>query len=80
MIINKEEAPDTLLEMIIKTQETTNQNNVIKFSDNSRYLSCFIRIFYFGIRFLDIDIIILINPLNVSRLLSDVTLMRSIVT
>lgn len=38
MIINKEEMAESLLDMIIKTQETTNKNNVIQFSDNSRYI------------------------------------------
>lgn len=36
MVINKKEMPESLLDMIIKTQETSNNNNVIKFSDNSR--------------------------------------------
>lgn len=36
MVINKKEMPESLLDMIIKTQETSNKNNVIKFSDNSR--------------------------------------------
>ncbi|XP_054263875.1 phosphoribosylformylglycinamidine synthase [Macrosteles quadrilineatus] len=35
MIINQKEMPDSLLDMIFKTQDSTNQNNVIKFSDNS---------------------------------------------
>lgn len=37
---------ETLLDMIIKTQETTNNNNVIKFSDNSRYIQVFVYLKY----------------------------------
>lgn len=36
MIVDNEEKKESLIDMIIKTQETSNQNNVIKFSDNSR--------------------------------------------
>lgn len=36
MTIDGREYQESLIDMIIKTQETTNQNNVIKFSDNSR--------------------------------------------
>ncbi|XP_075235216.1 phosphoribosylformylglycinamidine synthase [Lycorma delicatula] len=35
IVLNNEEKPDSLIDMIIKTQETSNSNNVIKFSDNS---------------------------------------------
>lgn len=36
MVIDGKEYEESLIDMIIKTQETTNPNNVIKFSDNSR--------------------------------------------
>lgn len=36
MVIDGVEHEESLIDMIIKTQEFTNQNNVIKFSDNSR--------------------------------------------
>lgn len=36
MIIDGEEYEESLIDMIIKTQDYTNKNNVIKFSDNSR--------------------------------------------
>lgn len=36
MVIDGVEHEESLIDMIIKTQESTNQNNVIKFSDNSR--------------------------------------------
>ncbi|CAG0892990.1 unnamed protein product [Darwinula stevensoni] len=36
LIIDGHEAPASLLEMIIATQESTSPNNVVKFSDNSR--------------------------------------------
>ncbi|KAG8262896.1 hypothetical protein J6590_043884 [Homalodisca vitripennis] len=41
MIINKTEMPESLLDMIIKTQTTSNKNNVIKFSDNSSAIEGF---------------------------------------
>jgi phosphoribosylformylglycinamidine synthase len=36
MVVNGKEQPESLIGMIINTQNSTNQNNVIKFSDNSR--------------------------------------------
>lgn len=39
MIIDGEKQKESLFDMIIKTQESSNPNNVIKFSDNSRYVS-----------------------------------------
>lgn len=38
MVIDGTEHNESLIDMIIKTQETTNPNNVIKFSDNSRFV------------------------------------------
>jgi phosphoribosylformylglycinamidine synthase len=37
MVINGKEQPGSLIDMIMNTQNFTNPNNVIKFSDNSRY-------------------------------------------
>lgn len=36
MVVDGVEQKETLIDMIIKTQDNSNQNNVIKFSDNSR--------------------------------------------
>ncbi|PSN31568.1 Phosphoribosylformylglycinamidine synthase [Blattella germanica] len=41
MVIDGKEQPESLIDMIIKTQETTNPNNVIKFSDNSSAMEGF---------------------------------------
>lgn len=37
MVINGEELPDSLFSLIMSTQQHSNDNNVIKFNDNSRY-------------------------------------------
>lgn len=36
MVIDGKEQTDTLFSLIMDTQQHTNQNNIIKFSDNSR--------------------------------------------
>lgn len=36
LIIDGQEVEDSLMKMVMKTQETTNNNSIIKFSDNSR--------------------------------------------
>lgn len=36
MVVDGEEQEESLIDMIVKTQEHSNPNNVIKFSDNSR--------------------------------------------
>lgn len=36
MVIDGKEEPQSLIDMIIDTQKSSNPNNVIKFSDNSR--------------------------------------------
>ncbi|XP_033223170.1 phosphoribosylformylglycinamidine synthase-like [Belonocnema kinseyi] len=41
MIIDGEEKKESLIDMIIETQSTSNQNNVIKFSDNSSAIEGF---------------------------------------
>lgn len=41
MVIDGEEFEESLIDMIIKTQEFSNRNNVIKFSDNSRLVDAF---------------------------------------
>nr|XP_018906016.1 PREDICTED: phosphoribosylformylglycinamidine synthase-like [Bemisia tabaci] len=41
MIVNRKEKKESLLDMIFKTQECSNQNNVIKFSDNSSAIEGF---------------------------------------
>lgn len=38
MVVNGVEERDSLIDMIINTQKYSNNNNVIKFSDNSRYV------------------------------------------
>ena len=37
MIVDGKEHEDSLFKMVMSTQEASNHNNVIKFSDNSRY-------------------------------------------
>ena len=37
LIIDGEEIEESLMKMVMKTQDTSNNNSVIKFSDNSRY-------------------------------------------
>ena len=37
MIVDGHEHDSSLFKMVMSTQESSNQNNVIKFSDNSRY-------------------------------------------
>jgi len=37
MVIDGEEQPNSLFKLVKSTQENTNPNNKIKFSDNSRY-------------------------------------------
>lgn len=39
LVVDNEEVPTSLFKMIMSTQENSNKNNVIQFSDNSRYLS-----------------------------------------
>lgn len=41
MIVDGKEYEESLIDMIVDTQKHTNQNNVIKFSDNSRYTYSF---------------------------------------
>ncbi|KAJ9594364.1 hypothetical protein L9F63_014206 [Diploptera punctata] len=41
LVVNGKEQPESLIDMIIKTQETTNPNSVIKFSDNSSAMEGF---------------------------------------
>jgi phosphoribosylformylglycinamidine synthase len=41
MVVDGKLHPDSLIDMIIDTQKTTNQNNVIKFSDNSSAIKGF---------------------------------------
>ena len=41
MIIDGEEKKESLIDMIIETQTTSNKNNVIKFSDNSSAIEGF---------------------------------------
>ncbi len=36
MVVDGEEHDDSLFKMVMSTQEGSNNNNVIKFSDNSR--------------------------------------------
>lgn len=36
LIVDGQEVEDSLMKMVMKTQETTNNNSIIKFSDNSR--------------------------------------------
>ena len=38
MIVDGQEHEESLFKMVMSTQETSNQNNIIKFSDNSRYI------------------------------------------
>ena len=38
MVLDGVEEKDSLIDMIINTQNFSNNNNVIKFSDNSRYI------------------------------------------
>ena len=37
LTVDGQDVEDSLFKMVMKTQETSNNNNVIKFSDNSRY-------------------------------------------
>ena len=37
MVVDGKEHEQSLFKMVMSTQEASNQNNVIKFSDNSRY-------------------------------------------
>lgn len=37
MVVDGEEKDDSLFNMVTNTQKYSNQNNVIKFNDNSRY-------------------------------------------
>ena len=41
MVIDEKEQEESLIDMIMKTQETSNPNNVIKFSDNSSAIKGF---------------------------------------
>jgi len=41
MVIDGHEHPESLIDMVMSTQQTSNQNNVIKFNDNSRLVSWF---------------------------------------
>ena len=38
LIVGGQEMEDSLMKMVMKTQKTSNNNSVIKFSDNSRYV------------------------------------------
>ena len=38
LIVDGQEMEDSLMKMVMKTQKTSNNNSVIKFSDNSRYV------------------------------------------
>ena len=37
LTVDGQEVEDSLMKMVMKTQATSNNNSVIKFSDNSRY-------------------------------------------
>ncbi|UYV60723.1 PFAS [Cordylochernes scorpioides] len=41
MVVDGEEAPDSLIDLVISTQRSSNPNNVIKFSDNSSAIQGF---------------------------------------